>query len=784
MSGVATTDRDGAVTAGLRGDRIGGRDAASDRPGVLASLVRKNVRSLTPLVAMVGGLWAVALVLASALPETYTRAWSSMDRWWVPSLLAFGSAFVLVSQERDRGWWRWRTWWPVSPVKVAAVEIAVAGAVVLVAAAMAYVASVVRGDGGEEVVWQFAFPLTILAVGFWAAYRFEDARVALGVAAVICVLPSGLDLTPTGERLERAVGMPLAATTFVALSPLWLALAVRSAGNIWTPRSDGGGPGRRAAADASPMSARIGLPRDGTSAMSIAFAGALPHRRALHRWSLPILSVAAVGLSIFGVTSGRPTSLKAAAEEWSGWLGLAAAVWAGVMGVLAFVGDGSPRRLRFLTDRGVDPTIVWWGRVRPAAASGALAFVSVVAVQAVAGWGGAMFLGFSPSTMLGIGVWMFGVAGLWTILLRSTMLAALTAIPVGALTLFIPAFWGTPLGWFVAAVPLLVTRWLIRSHAESRWTWRRPVGVAMVAAALAVLPWTWLAMQWWTMPRPGEVNPRWVAEGSRAMAARIDLSSGAFDGVDFDPADVPRGPFTLDERLALSLGRNWTLAAVEFEAEPNDAAALENLNRWGAVLRRVVAGVRPSGDWDSQTMAEWLEMLAVRELDRIERAGRLGDDATPGLRRVLADRQGRWAARRRAALAIYADAFDPTREYASVPIRRAGPSVGYKGNWFLRPLPGALAERLVELAEDKPSRVTPSDLDGVVEVVTRLAGSGRDRPDVSPCYDQTRREESVTRPYGRLSLLDAPACHWGAAWEDRAVALDVGSKVVTEGDAS
>ncbi len=380
------------------------------------------------------------------------------------------------------------------------------------------------------------------------------------------------------------------------------------------------------------------------------------------------------------------------------------------MAMLAFHGDNVHNRVRFLAERGVSPTRVWWTRhLIPCG------FLIVVYTTA---W---LFIlpldrQHSHSQKETVSHVVVGIAILYAFsqwvgqLVKPAAMAALMApiIATVAVGFAFSRTWefGTSLPMLLVSmvgIPMFATWWMMPRWMDGRGGlgyWFRHASLLVLALLIAAAPYTVVSL---TMPGfsfaerqqlkiDGEryaatavkeinlyadstVEPRWQdfedpAKQKEMRFAAVDLDAlrrTAFEKlsrwVPNDTWSVPAIGYQLTAwqshvvTLRLTLDTNG-----RSDDKPANEKRLQEYRDWMRLGQRLVARLRRSTTLASQETADWLEILLLVELNHSETRGRLDPETFAAIVRQVGANDERWEARRRALVMSYLEFYSKRLE--------------------------------------------------------------------------------------------------------------------------
>ena len=346
------------------------RDVATHRTtrsrGFMLQLLRKEARQLTPLLLVLIGCGVFLQVLGLFQQSTAKASFHSTILALIPILFAVGVGPLLVSQEKEQGTLRWMTSLPVPPRTIVASKLIVSllGLIVTwcVSAAIAFAVC-------PTIINSSAF--TNLELQIWPANTFFLLLMGFALAWILPTAGStlvGLMVAASAATMFAAVADAFSYNIFdqsAYLGYLWffqfVVTAILFAVAFWF--------GKRSfvtEAKSGAVSARasrrehLKLAFDRTKTPSLSPASGLIWQVF---WQNRMLWVAAFFVAWMGLASiaygtgvlRSPTILNTTA-----FAGCIVLSW---LGASVFGSDANQGRIRFLTERGVSPSKIWWTRL-------------------------------------------------------------------------------------------------------------------------------------------------------------------------------------------------------------------------------------------------------------------------------------------------------------------------------------------------------------------------------------------------------------------------------------
>ncbi len=490
-------------------------DRNRDRSAMLNGwLVWKESRQLLPLV--------VALMIVAAILFLSQLFFQDQPDWQheliflvFPGLFATGAGAVMVGQEREQGTMDWLSSLPITPRQLILTKfvIALLGLAVmwiLAAACMEAIyatqqrpshwrSSAIRSASeGVRYPMLVAHSIFVLVGGFYTSWRIKNQFHALIALVPLACLPMVLAelfdaiINPTA-RVIQAQSLWLVMS--IVLIPVIAFLAYRTAAKTLSPQA---APGLRS----RQIAVRLRLPSRRSQAPVFGAQAAPMIWQAIHSAPL-LLSVLSLSLLIGLVL---PLFVSGSAEAIQIFndpallLPIFLAPFLSVcwLAVSVFKGDGGVENIRFLADRGISPSLIFFARQSvPLAIIACALVIYTLLASFVSSLGGTQpGLSFLPSlSFLALVMLVIYSVSQWiSQIVRTLTLAVILAPVVAALVLgwLVSAVveLGTPI-WIIAlcgAMPLTATWLLMRRYLDMRdrpWSWC--VGLVLVAA-LILLP--------------------------------------------------------------------------------------------------------------------------------------------------------------------------------------------------------------------------------------------------------------------------------------------------------
>jgi hypothetical protein len=668
-----------------------------NRHVALRALCWKEVRQVLPLVWMQLGLGFCFQLLflfqsdQAAVPRPFVLV-------TMPCLFAVGVGVLLVGQEKERRTLDWLRALPIAARALVAVKLAT-GFVALLAVwvlNLLLAAVFVLPSGGWSAAnskdawlvdpgWEYLWPLQsvfLLAAGFATAWVFRSSLVAL-LALVpltlvaVAVMPKVDDLhhwIAGSTSIPQGPTSWLMAVAWIILSVLLLMVGWRRGMRVLAPEQ------------VSEKWFSRNRPQDASWAEGAIWARSPYTPAAMLIWQFlrqnqtVLLGIAALLLLALGLLIAAPSAASldahsAARLVLAGFFGLLAASW---LGVLAFQGDGLQDRIRFLAERGISPTKIWWTRHAPP-----------LSLLALALFGFAFFLRagfadgrFSPWVMLLV-LGTYAISQAVGQVFRSSTIAAIAAPAVtwalAAYVIALVELLGVPY-WLLAVcglLPWLATFLLMRRWMDGRLGWGFWGAHATFLAVGMILPVVPAGLVLISRPSmPAEARRQLTAESQGYGTAYAEPRELVLRFRNPDLPDVPAqsrrleaqivckqlehdlsiapGPIRFVPREMVYLLGEARLARMALEQNGDAEANRERYRRTLTLIGTMVERLRLSWRLFDQDGADLTEIWLVNELGRSQARAWLGLDSYGRLVRAVADEQGRNAARRRAVVMSWA----------------------------------------------------------------------------------------------------------------------------------
>ncbi|MFG0261966.1 MAG: hypothetical protein ACF788_06220 [Novipirellula sp. JB048] len=646
----------------------------------------------------------------------------------------------------------------------------------------------------------------LLACGFFTAWRCKSTFISLlailplaGIPFVLRLLGYGVWSQITGRRFVEpltadAVTIGINAAAILILG--WM--AYRAAEQTLAPREPIVEPSipNRISQPLSSSRSPHSVPRIPFRWLfSSLLWQSLRHNRTTLAALAMLMSVGMVS-SLFSI---QPLSRPSSEPSFLALGALAGLLGVSWLGVVCFTGDGSAARMRFLADRGVSPTLAWLGRH----AIGMWMITVLLLLHTAVTYGVLVSGGENrrplPSTAL-VALVVFVVYGVsqWTsqltrLLAVSAVLAPVLALAAAGWLAASAAFYEAPLGLVLVCgvLPYVASWWQMGRFMDQT---RGPAvwGVSLLIAGLFIaLPMIPLQIELATLPklsaaRRASLQSQADALGQRSVNLRpIVLAS--FPGEQDEqgprsqeqaellfqtrrsltPNELIRIPpltphhidaATIDGRTLNQILALATYAKLDFEFSGSSPQTTETLGDWFRILTIIAARLRDSDRLRDQDFADQVEIWLNRALQS-DAIGTLDQrDFVTRAKRLLADRKGRYEARRRALLSSWS--------HADTAENRLG---GYSLSFAAEARPvfsgGARSRHLIDAVVDAALRMLEAGEAGQsTEPMRRqlhaLLVSEKVQFDDGPYSDRIRNYP--------LSEYQLPARRWYAGWEQAA----------------
>ncbi len=788
----------------------------------------KELRQMTPLLLMLPAIAAGLQLLnwANNL-DASVHAFQTMQAslvFGMPALFACGIGAMLVGYEKELRTIAWLSSLPIPARRIVGVKLGagLAGLLVLWILSGIYVgfARGPRWSFGELVSEGWTHPthsLYVLLAGFALAWRSRSALVAL-----LLVVPAALAPYVLAFAIDRWVipfEIPFERLLFgcqiVAIAVAgWLALRWGRVALSAEPPSRPGWQSWLVDRDVEQARLWVARVRPVRPPMSAAVWQFAAQSRAVLIGCGVMLGVAML-LAMFAHPFGAAVA---------GLLALVASSW---LGVVVFQSDGTGDRIRFLADRGLSPSMIWWSRqLAPAGLLAGFALLAALAVTLIAGvgWEDRIDVGYTAGLVTAVGGLVYLTSQWFGQLLRSPIVSAIGAPLVSVLMMSYSGFaigmMETP--WWLVAVlvplPVVATRvmtrrWMDRQLGLGYWA-----GHGGFLATLLIVPAVPMLVAVALQPSmPSSIAEERDAAAEGAPAANgplIELvlgteaearqdpafafadQSGAQGDVQSDEPETDRdllrdtehqlrdrsGPISIASRQVIehlqfvaSMARLSTSGDDETSAGKDsvgDAPVEETRERYrGAIglLVEITDRMRTSPRIIEQDAADLIEICLLEEVRADGAPERLGEALLRDTCRLLGDRKRRQQARMRAVASSW-NSFQRELQrgidpgtLGGYPLDRVRDFSTFKRAWVGDRRVGVSVAHLWELARGGPAAATP-------ELLRKIANDwGRSEAEYGIGPDGIYfRADDPDRFVGanRLGNVGSVASQWYAGWED------------------
>lgn len=699
------------------------------------ALFWKESRQVLPLFLSVLGLWLVLVLLAIIAQLVFNKELNYSLGLFIgpPIIFATGVGVLLVGNEKDQRTLGWFQSLPISPWRIARTKLAVAIGSVLLIWLVSFLLDVVLTaifgnlrsllsdnprDGILTVAMFVAVSIFIALTGLATAWKLNSSLFALlslvpiGIAVWIAAVPVGR-LILGAETFEDPAYwyylLTLAVGSIAAVAYGWRA-SLKALGPQAVPRPLWGQTANRAELQTAAVWERPIQP---------AVSALLWQNAIQNRWlwlalaAMLLLGTWATVIVPYEFNGSIVRSIDEALVQLGILIGCLAACW---IGVFAYQGDRMHQRIRFLADRGVSPTRVWWTRHWiPAViilAAGLLRF----ALRPGQAWG----VDELPSVVtydffrfLGIAFGIYGVSQWASHWLRSPIIAAvlvpLVTLMVGVFAIFALELFEAP-AWLlgVSVLVLFFATWFqAKAWMDGSWNWKyyaKHAGFLAIALVLPLIPGLWRIA---TMPSidsnlkqtltklstettvPGAelpmarsattdlpLHPRDFYVSSTlhsvglAYAANEELRASMLQRI----AEGAPGWFGLDPRSGLEslLGRleSTRQALSETRSEAELETAKTEYRQLMSFLIDWVVWKRMALDLRSQNHSETIEIAILGECLHPVRRQAMGEELYQRAAKLLTDSATRDAYRQRVLARAWVASVDANRQLSTIPAER------------------------------------------------------------------------------------------------------------------
>jgi hypothetical protein len=707
-------------------------------------LLWKESRQLLPLV--------IALVIVAAtlfLGQLFLQQQPDWQPGLIflifPGLFATGAGAVLVGQEREQKTMDWLAALPITPrrlilTKFVIALIGLAAMWVLAAVCMEAIdatqqrsshwrsSSIRSASGGVQYPMLVAHSVFILISGFYTSWRIKNQFFALILLAPLACLPTVLSelcvaiINPRGQATQTQSTWLLMS---IVLIPVFAWLAYRTATRSLSPQAAPGLRGKQLAGRLSmPSRTRTRpAPSFGSQAAPIVW-------QSVH--STPLLLSVLFLLLLIGLVVPVLVSASAEAHQRIHDPALVLLMMLGPflsvswLAVSVFKGDGGAESVRFLADRGISPSLIFFARqgVPLALIAGGLIVYTFFASGFLArGWhqpGHSLLPSLSFLALVALVV--YSVSQWTSQLVRTLTLAVILAPVITALVVgwFVIAAkdLGTPI-WILGvcgAMPLIATWLMMRRYVDQRdrpWSWC--VGSLLVVLLIA-LPIAGAALRITPSELSAETRAGLLKEarslaGTSPNSVNLIVSpwvsddgtrpdfTGSLEAFDIEMALswIDKEAQTPEQSIAslVALRQDPQLAAhadygiyelidrlmlerVKFEdtSDEQQQARLAGYASWLTAGATVARGLRNSRQWIDQEFADRLEIVIISALTSSEAKPGRSNNAFQAAVDMLPSREQRNASRRAAVLASWAALVSWERSASEPSARRWQPAMG------------------------------------------------------------------------------------------------------------
>lgn len=748
-----------------------------NRAVALKRLWWKELRQLFPLLVLLLAVGTFLLLMTALLPGQV--AWRKLlALLGMPALFAAGSGALLVGQEKELRTLDWLRSLPLAASDLVRTKflVAVLGltAVWCVSLLLGWVTgawtSIESGRSGA-----YLWPLQsyfLLIIGFATAWKLRSPMIALLAVAPVACLPfffASLHqyfIEANSQRgLLSADPQPWMVATYVLLiSGAMLWYGHRSAMQYL-------------AAQAAPrLMSETSVERQRASALN--FARSSPLQALL--WQFVVQNRAALlGLTLLHVVGvwllTQSTGFTLNLEVPLGSLAIVLAVsW---LGTLVFQGDGQQRRIVFLADRGLSPSLVWL--TRQAIPLALIAVGTPASVLAYAYLHPASSNNFWHELII-ILVGLFGVYTMTQWLgqvVSSPILAACLAPFVGGGAIAYFTYAKAELGalsWTIGLallLPLIATYTHARAWMDRRTGWRNWMGPAGWLLLTLVLPLSYFIFYTISYPtltaqakrqllsivaqspsvvqHPYELLSLQVQPNSGTLAERREACLAFYRRQLAEHA----GPITTS-----SIPRTLIADAMLTRLRDPGASQIAATRRYResiALLIQLHDRLRLSDRLWDQDQADVIEMWLVEEMKDSQASQRFGQELAGQLRRIFGNPTMRQQARRRSIALSWQRASD--QHLGGYPIiLQNDATVTTKDVWEASRKAGLISELLLR------------SLDASGERLARLRAEVAEAMGQGNWFDdRVYAEDGQELLYFEMVWLSLPGQIWNGAWEQQ-----------------
>ena len=347
--------------------------------GVVApsiTLLIKELRQLMPLASWVIGLGIVGVIAVSNFAAPHNRVeMQSLFAVAMPFLIATGAGPVSISGEKESGTLARLGWLPYSPTRIVVLKFLAAALWSTLSVAVAWGVLATLPKSIFEPGWLIGMTALILSAGMLMSWMLENYLVALLMLVPMVVIPLGAVNVAADAMIDSDAlfawhisDSMLTIATAALVVPLYFAsmiavgVAVLGRGGASWWSGDRAGRSSRSnnaaatvAGGSSLSSTWLGSRVRGPSAALIAAT-----------WSGSLWGWAGVTVLMAALPALFVASIDQGWGVVCGWSAVIYFIIVCGLGVTVFTGDGASRRLRFMADRGVSPTMIWAARQSPA----------------------------------------------------------------------------------------------------------------------------------------------------------------------------------------------------------------------------------------------------------------------------------------------------------------------------------------------------------------------------------------------------------------------------------
>lgn len=793
---------------------------------VYAGLCWKETRQLVPLVAMLAGTTFLVLLLWTfAGPEAQRMINLRGDYlvFLMPGLFAAGAGAILVGQEKETRTLWWNAAMPIDPAVMIGCKMTIAfaglGAMWLIAFALLLMLPFDAGTSAPLALADLArwvsYTLFLLATGFYTAWRFQSAFTSLLMLIPIAFLP-GIITSLASDPYRRLTGrnylvvdktLPLDLVIYLSMFGLMLWFAFRAGQKTLAPS-----PANEELFGTALSAYKPRLPKPAVqeeASFRIPFSVLVwqtLHQNLIAWLFLASLVVAGVVALVifsrihFDRLERLPNVLIVVAL--AGGSGIS---W---LGVAAFAGDGSSKRMRFLADRGVSPTLAWLARHASTLSLFALVlFVYGLSTLFTTSSGKPLsnlmpVLSLATLTLVvfviyGVSQW---VSQTIRIVSANFVLAPIVSVVVLLWFGFAAIDLRASLPWLLicASLPYLATWLAMRWHMDDQGPLRMMLAGLVTLALLVVLPLAPSAYTVITWPRVSSSRIAALhAESQQLGPQRTPEPMMLKDKTNIDDFEAPKTRIEVDayvrsllrrpqELLAIGLSdadaatpltissdiletalNRASLATIQFKHASDDAEAKALLSEWIHSLTVITKRLRRSDSWRDQEAADFVEIWLIQTLAHDPIAELRNESPFKETVAMLVDADSRNQARRRAVLTRW----KRLQELAVSDKERA--SVVYDPESLQPDMPPALRSYVAKAASDRLTVLALDMLDAGAagrptdeyrKAIHELVASSRLPYDVGPYSDRIRVNDLI-KAIDLRQTIQYPANQWFAGWE-------------------